>query len=639
MLKKIVLLLIAVLLVACQTPEKEVVETIPEETSTVYNRVIIVSDEVKLYKDTNEFSLVGVVYKDSVYDVLEVKESENKTWLSIKVGTETEGWIDASYSELSSLEPVEYTSAIKAILDIEEHYLRGEQLLIKDFVVESGSVKVEYYDKVVVNDVILYDIGDVSLKLHYYDTLGRLIETENRIITVYDEIKKLYFEQDDTSSKRLGIKDELKAFHEKNLIYVLEKNELWVETMHDNKKVYYLESPEDISRFTSFNQVSIKQDDVITMTETDVQVDLSILENDYIIYFAFSESRVVNIKTGNSYDIKGDYILSDDGQSIMIYKALHRYEDSLDDRMVLVKVVTLEPNKIIEVYEDINGYIGIDNVKASMSTFSFDAYNFTIDEWHYAPETYAKKSITLSDTDGWQEELIHNDYDHINPYQSALVYSEPNQKSSSIGVYNVEELSNIRFLDMYDIAMDDLVLWYEVSFSDNSKGYIYRPRLENETGAVERDKDIYFIRSNSGLIKENKLGHLTYGTLTVSDILAFNNMYFIQSYFEGYGITVYSRLTGEEVPLRLTEDYSLSEDKSRILGREYLYGSEYPVLRIYKILEDRFELEYELDSKDYFPSYPEWISNTEVSFKSNRGQGEEIFIITYNEEWILNKNE
>jgi hypothetical protein len=116
-------------------------------------------------------------------------------------------------------------------------------------------------------------------------------------------------------------------------------------------------------------------------------------------------------------------------------------------------------------------------------------------------------------------------------------------------------------------------------------------------------------------------------------------MYFIQSYFEGYGITVYSRLTGEEVPLRLTEDYSLSEDKSRILGKEYLYGSEYPVLRIYKILEDGFELEYELDSEDYFPSYLEWISNTEVSFKSNRGQGEEVFTITYNEEWVLNQNE
>ncbi len=639
MLKKIILLLIAVLLVACQSPEKEVAETIPEETSTIYNRVIILSDEVELYKDITEFSVVGVVYKNSIYDVLDVKESENKTWLSIKVGTETEGWIDASYSELSALEPVEYTSAIKSILDIEEHYLRGEQLLIKDFVVETGLVKVEYYDEIVVNDVILYDIGEVSLKLHYYDALDRLIETENRIITVHDNLKTLYFDQDDTSSKRLGIKDDLKAFHEKNLIYVVEKNELWVETMHDNKKVYYLESPEDISRFTSFNQISIKQDNVITTSETDVRVDLSILKNGYIIYYDFSMSKIVHIKTGNSYEILGDYLLSDDGKSILIYKALHRYEDSLDDRIVPVKVIALETSTFTEVYKDINSYLGVDNIEATFSSFSFDAYNFSIDEWHFAPETYTRKSIKLWDIDGWQEEVMHNDYDHVNPYQSALVYSEPNQNSSSMGVYNVEELSNIRFLDTYDIVMDDLVLWYEVSFSDNSKGYIYRPRLENETGAVERDKDIYFIRNDSGLIKENKLGHLTYGTLTVSDILAFNNMYFIQSYFEGYGITVYSRLTGEEVPLRLTEDYSLSEDKSRILGKEYLYGSEYPVLRIYKILEDRFELEYELDSNDYFPSYPEWISNTEVSFKSNRGQGEEVFTITYNEEWVLNKNE
>ncbi len=102
---------------------------------------------------------------------------------------------------------------------------------------------------------------------------------------------------------------------------------------------------------------------------------------------------------------------------------------------------------------------------------------------------------------------------------------------------------------------------------------------------------------------------------------------------------MYSRLTGGRVPLALTERFSLSEDKTRLLGLEFLYAAEYPVLRIYKILEDSFELEYELDSKDYFPSYLEWISNNEVSFKSNRGQGEEVFTITYNEEWLLNKNE
>jgi len=115
----ITLFLLGILIYKSLTKEKEEIIIQTNERDETKEQIKIVNDYINIRKENDSQSeLLGKVYKDEIYTVLEKKEDEYYVWCLIETTNKIKGYIAVKYEED---EYVEYLKIVEESLEnIEE---------------------------------------------------------------------------------------------------------------------------------------------------------------------------------------------------------------------------------------------------------------------------------------------------------------------------------------------------------------------------------------------------------------------------------------------------------------------------------------------------------------------------------------
>lgn len=247
----------------------------------------------------------------------------------------------------------------------------------------------------------------------------------------------------------------------------------------------------------------------------------------------------------------------------------------------------------------------------------FTSFNGSDNEWVYASEDKKRIDMTLIENlEGWQLISHENKDMYGDAYKEVLnVYEEMNEKSSILGYYEVEDISNVRFLRTYDIINDKLVMWFEITLANETKGYSYRTRRKYENDLREYEGSIDMIDSIFLVLADRSLREIEPSRLFVSlhEELVSKGFYLMHFSYEDIGTALIHESTGESVEEFLEGYLHVSPNKTRFLEIPYFYGSSWTGLRIYDIEGKEISLKFDCIFKGWIKDI-NWIDEMNITF-------------------------
>lgn len=531
---------------------------------------------------TTESDVVGQVFIDGVYEVLEEKlvevDDKEELWLKVNIYGYT-GWLAGWFCEVTEDDLRDYTPRFDEVaFELHKYYLLGHQFDIQS----------DYFDvDITLNDSTLEDnILDRSgtLSVNFTDPLGR-VHTYHGNVIVKEEAtyyKALYADKD-VNSEILGFEDEIDLNYDDSEAYIslgLDGLEVWYKAKYKGKSVYYHRNTYHNNSYITVDKFYFNTANGVREFETTGYISPKLLDHGIIILDQdYTENTFIDMMSGEVYYFD-TYDYSEEDHYLVSYYAHNEYYNKEGPYQYDFKVYQVDKGLDL-IYEASYLDEGINNIIFDQGIYYSRYYEIT-NEFGSASGYHYEEKYML-DTNMVNHHL-EKDIDQVNTNQTMemTLYSEMNMDSEPLGkaIINTEDLTFTRHIQ---VKNERLYNWYKFNL-DGQEHYVYRERTENDGMRIKREEDLVFIL-NDGVEYVEKAGYgedfHVYSTV-IRDGLLYKDLLVFNAYYEGVSIHFVDMNTGKRVDAPFYGEFVVDKAEDLLIVHESFYYDGYQVTVLVK---------------------------------------------------------
>lgn len=589
-MKKIWILLCLLLLVSCNQQntvnskvKKEnenitVVEEKQEETvenenvteTTPFNHYKVNVDVLNVRQEpTTESDVLGQVFKDGVYEVLEKKivniDGKDEEWLNIKV-LDTRGWIASWFCEETQEDLYDYNPRFEE-LDFKwsDYYVKGHQ-----FQLQSDYFEIVYKldDQKLLNNT-LYNSGFLSID--FIDPLNRIYNMSGDILVKEEEeFYKAIYESMDVNAPILAFE------HENNINYVnsevfvsLVNNELeiWYKITYQEKEAYFKRNDFFYHNdYVQINKFHFLTDNGVIDMEADGGINSELAEHGLIIFKSSdSESIIIDMKTKEMYDYNKIRYDKEKNYLVSCYMYGSWFSDA-KEQVNKFKVYALDDGLEL-LFEEERKSLGVYEV-------TFDdgiTYKYLYEVENEWASTLASPYMeTYHLDDNMNLTLISGNRDLVKGEQLVTVdvYDSMNVNHEPVDTISISS-NELVFTKNIQVYQQELYNWYQVK---DKNLYVLRKRTDLDGRLIRPDDSMNFIMQN-GLVLTKETDQSISLSTYINDELLFRNILAFNRYEDGAFLDFYDTETTEEIMIPFEGEFALSPNKETMIVSENDYVS------------------------------------------------------------------